>query len=267
MDESVLEKEKQTARTYWGDRKYRINYRSIHIHEPLTYSQKFYQMLEAKKIQLYNLIHPNGKLNIMHSNIVTCQLDDVQLHKNGNGYVLKHEPNKTHFFKCNNVWGLNKTRQNYYCNHVIVNGRCHFDDNGKLVRGQGTFVQQVNTNLDADIIKNVVGSLPTITVSKRADQRNEECAECQKNYTDKELMVKLPCNHHFHKQCVESWLAQRGTCPLCKYKITQNDNSPKMSPHHFYNPKTESMDGFLISVPRISTTVNRSTASNDAKVP
>ena len=40
----------------------------------------------------------------------------------------------------------------------------------------------------------------------------EECAICFNSNTD----YMTPCNHHFHKECIEKWYKVKPTCPLCR---------------------------------------------------
>jgi len=45
------------------------------------------------------------------------------------------------------------------------------------------------------------------------------CAICLSDYEEKEDIRYLPCNHHFHKNCVDQWLLTNKTCPFCKHEI------------------------------------------------
>ena len=46
------------------------------------------------------------------------------------------------------------------------------------------------------------------------------CSICLDDYSDPEIKLnKLPCNHVFHKDCVQEWLKDNDTCPDCRTEI------------------------------------------------
>lgn len=47
----------------------------------------------------------------------------------------------------------------------------------------------------------------------------EECAVCQYDYKHGDELVKLPCSHDYHKDCVVKWLEQNDSCPSCRRSI------------------------------------------------
>lgn len=47
------------------------------------------------------------------------------------------------------------------------------------------------------------------------------CAICLCDYEDLEELRHLPCDHYFHKDCVDEWLKLKRTCPMCKFDISQ----------------------------------------------
>ena len=57
------------------------------------------------------------------------------------------------------------------------------------------------------------------------DQRN--CVICLGDFQDKEHIIRLPCLHVFHSECVKSWLGSHNSCPTCKFELTfENLNAP-----------------------------------------
>ncbi|XP_027347599.1 E3 ubiquitin-protein ligase SDIR1-like [Abrus precatorius] len=45
------------------------------------------------------------------------------------------------------------------------------------------------------------------------------CTICLDQVKRGELIRSLPCLHQFHANCIDPWLRQQGTCPVCKFRI------------------------------------------------
>lgn len=44
---------------------------------------------------------------------------------------------------------------------------------------------------------------------------------CLGEYEAGELLRKLPpCGHEFHLKCIDAWLGQHSTCPICRAPLT-----------------------------------------------
>ncbi|ORX43082.1 hypothetical protein DM01DRAFT_1411679 [Hesseltinella vesiculosa] len=56
-------------------------------------------------------------------------------------------------------------------------------------------------------------SFPSLRI---APQEDAMCSICLSEYEPDDLLCKLWCGHHFHKDCVHEWLALNPLCPLCK---------------------------------------------------
>ncbi|KAI4325602.1 hypothetical protein MLD38_030984 [Melastoma candidum] len=52
---------------------------------------------------------------------------------------------------------------------------------------------------------------------------DSECCICLQSYVDGAVLSSLPCNHHFHSECIGRWLIINATCPLCKSSILRGD--------------------------------------------
>ncbi|KAM4744492.1 E3 ubiquitin-protein ligase RNF128a isoform 1-T1 [Anableps anableps] len=69
--------------------------------------------------------------------------------------------------------------------------------------------------------KKAIGRLEVITL-KRGDELTTSdamCAVCIESYKAGEVVTVLTCDHIFHKACIEPWLLERRTCPMCKCDI------------------------------------------------
>ncbi|XP_030069185.1 E3 ubiquitin-protein ligase RNF130 isoform X3 [Microcaecilia unicolor] len=73
-----------------------------------------------------------------------------------------------------------------------------------------------------DAAKKAVGKLTTRTVKKgdkETDPDFDHCAVCIESYKQSDVVRILPCKHVFHKSCVDPWLSEHCTCPMCKLNI------------------------------------------------
>ncbi|XP_069844650.1 E3 ubiquitin-protein ligase RNF149 [Dipodomys merriami] len=70
--------------------------------------------------------------------------------------------------------------------------------------------------------KKVIGQLPLHTVKhgeKGIDIDAENCAVCIENFKVKDVIRILPCKHIFHRICIDPWLLDHRTCPMCKLDV------------------------------------------------
>ncbi|XP_078428358.1 RING/U-box superfamily protein [Wolffia australiana] len=44
------------------------------------------------------------------------------------------------------------------------------------------------------------------------------CSVCLEQVNAGDLIRTLPCLHQFHVSCIDPWLRQQGTCPICKHR-------------------------------------------------
>lgn len=64
--------------------------------------------------------------------------------------------------------------------------------------------------------------LPTIVFNENVLIEDTQCAVCLGDYEIDEKLQQLPvCGHTFHLECVDKWLANNTTCPLCRTSLLQ----------------------------------------------
>lgn len=60
---------------------------------------------------------------------------------------------------------------------------------------------------------------------------NSFCAICTDTIKKNDNVIGLPCGHLFHNDCIEKYLEDNNTCPICKTNIEEAMNSfPEASP-------------------------------------
>nr|XP_033801774.1 E3 ubiquitin-protein ligase RNF128 isoform X2 [Geotrypetes seraphini] len=70
--------------------------------------------------------------------------------------------------------------------------------------------------------KKAIGQLQLRTL-KQGDMElgpdGDSCAVCIEVYKPNDVVRILTCNHFFHKTCIDPWLLEHRTCPMCKCDI------------------------------------------------
>lgn len=64
-------------------------------------------------------------------------------------------------------------------------------------------------------------ALPLVTYSSDTFAEEAHCAICLSEYENGECLRRLPCGHHFHRQCADKWLQRSKRCPLCIQAIDE----------------------------------------------
>ncbi|KAG8232113.1 hypothetical protein J437_LFUL011656 [Ladona fulva] len=70
--------------------------------------------------------------------------------------------------------------------------------------------------------KKALSKIPTKHIKsddKEMQGDGECCAVCIEPYKISDVIRILPCKHEFHKSCIDPWLLEHRTCPMCKMDI------------------------------------------------
>ncbi|TVU26906.1 hypothetical protein EJB05_29477, partial [Eragrostis curvula] len=58
-----------------------------------------------------------------------------------------------------------------------------------------------------------------------------QCVVCLAEYEDKDVLRFLPhCGHNFHMACIDLWLEQNSTCPVCRISLRDNLDNNHITP-------------------------------------
>lgn len=99
------------------------------------------------------------------------------------------------------------------------------DDGGDYFIGPGVeeFFEHIthnDQNLPQPASRSLIDALPTVKISKKHVRGDLTCAVCKEKFELGSRVRKLPCKHLYHSECIEPWLEQRSSCPVCRHVIT-----------------------------------------------
>ncbi|GLJ39062.1 hypothetical protein SUGI_0796310 [Cryptomeria japonica] len=102
----------------------------------------------------------------------------------------------------------------FCCNREVVGihsspGLAHAE-NGDY--GNQNYMKQVNVKAVATVLYSNMGS----------EVKDVDCPICLAEFVEGENLKVLPhCNHCFHAECIDKWLACNPSCPSCRQSLLQ----------------------------------------------
>ncbi|ELK16555.1 E3 ubiquitin-protein ligase RLIM [Pteropus alecto] len=57
----------------------------------------------------------------------------------------------------------------------------------------------------------------------RSNDALKACGICITEYSEGNRLRILPCSHEYHVHCIDRWLAENTTCPICRGKVVDSD--------------------------------------------
>ncbi|XP_010272967.1 PREDICTED: E3 ubiquitin-protein ligase ATL6-like [Nelumbo nucifera] len=98
--------------------------------------------------------------------------------------------------------------------------QCSEENNGVSVRNLNNFgerSQRAAMGLDPAVIETFPTFMYSDVKELKLGKRTLECAICLNAFEDDDTLRLLPkCDHVFHPECIDAWLASHTTCPVCR---------------------------------------------------
>ncbi|XP_052771473.1 E3 ubiquitin-protein ligase RNF12-like isoform X1 [Mya arenaria] len=96
----------------------------------------------------------------------------------------------------------------------------YFEHDEDEINIYGDYLEQDSDNLDdRGLSVEALGRLPI----KYARATLDVCHVCFENYEVGDLQKVLPCFHLFHSSCIDQWLQESATCPVCRTHVDIED--------------------------------------------
>ena len=85
------------------------------------------------------------------------------------------------------------------------------------------FLRHYNPTSITGASQEKINELECTSYTSNSSINEPTCCICINDYSTQDQIRKLPCNHHFHAECVDEWLLMNATCPTCRLNINQDN--------------------------------------------
>ena len=76
--------------------------------------------------------------------------------------------------------------------------------------------------LPTHVARGPAGGSEASAAAGKLSHRNSDvaqCSVCLEDVASGQVMRLLPCAHRFHKDCIDKWLQQKASCPICQRSL------------------------------------------------
>ncbi|CAI2372280.1 unnamed protein product [Moneuplotes crassus] len=72
-------------------------------------------------------------------------------------------------------------------------------------------------------LKQILLGIGNLKMKRDYYEPDDVCSICCEQFSADQNIIRLPCNnkHYFHDNCIGEWINNNPSCPLCKFKITE----------------------------------------------
>jgi hypothetical protein len=85
--------------------------------------------------------------------------------------------------------------------------------------------ERVRRHMELDLNKYGVQLNEFPLIPNKQIPTDKECYICLKNFKKNTKVRKLPCGHLFDEKCLQPWLKQNSTCPICKFELKPEEEN------------------------------------------
>ncbi|EIW68167.1 hypothetical protein TREMEDRAFT_63337 [Tremella mesenterica DSM 1558] len=78
----------------------------------------------------------------------------------------------------------------------------------------------------------VIEGLPRYKLDEKALETSQfkDCPVCKDDFAVGDEVMRIPCKHIFHPDCLQPWLKVNGSCPVCRFSLVPDEvNHPESS--------------------------------------
>ncbi|KAE9592690.1 hypothetical protein Lal_00028975 [Lupinus albus] len=120
---------------------------------------------------------------------------------------------------------------------------------------------------DMGLKKELREMLPIIVYKESFSVKDTQCAVCLLEYQADDKLQQIPaCGHTFHMSCIDLWLANHSTCPLCRLSLLTFSTSSTETSNIQMSQSNEETQATELSESRstrpLETTVSGEVATN-----